>query len=107
MKRLATLSLAALFLTPGAALADGYVFNCNNFWQQSVVITVEADSKKDAWKIIRTDKDLRNAYSLDNNSRCAFRASGPNIKQKKMQLFSSKKEGEQVEENKEPVSPTE
>ncbi len=85
IKRLgyAALILAASFGT--SAFASDYTFQCRNFWNQSVIITVETETESEARKMLKTDKAILDKYSLDRQSRCSFvsKVDNPKKKQKK------------------------
>ena len=68
--------------TPKPKLQE-FVFNCTNEYVQMVIITIDTYTLDQAWRIIKTDKDLRTKYSLDETAQCSFRAIGKLDKTKK------------------------
>jgi hypothetical protein len=95
MKKIGLLTLSLVLLVASQVFADTntatkshpklqeYVFNCTNEYVQMVVITIDTDSLDAAWNTIKTDKELRTKYSLDDTAQCSFRAIGQIDKTKK------------------------
>ena len=78
MKQAALLAtaLVALMMAPAQAASD-YVFNCRNEWAQSVMITLPAGSVDEARKLLKTERQYLEKYSLDRTSQCVFRSEIP------------------------------
>jgi hypothetical protein len=68
------LALGLVAAISGQAYATDYIFNCRNFWGQSVLVRVTADTEMAARKKVKTEKAISDKYSLDTQSQCVYRS---------------------------------
>lgn len=83
MKAAVLMGLMAGVLFSAQAYAGEYVFNCQNEWQQSRLITMSAPSIAEARKILKTDREMMDKYGLSRTSLCVFRSELPAKKSSK------------------------